>query len=175
MDADMPDRTHSPHVTQVIERNVESLLKDRQRADAARTFQQHLADWITRFAGSMTFVYLHVGWFAIWIAANLGVVKFDPSFAGLTMIVSLEAIFLSVFVLVSQNRQSEMADRRAELDLQINLLDEHETTRILTLVTALAQKAGIDCADTELEELKNDVEPEHVLEHIENSQKKAAK
>ena len=122
----------------------------------------------------MTFVYLHVAWFGIWIAVNVGMMRFDPSFADLTMIVSLEAIFLSVFVLVSQNRQGELADRRAELDLQINLLDERETTRILALVSALAQKAGIDCDDPELDELTNDVEPEQVLNHIEKSQRKTA-
>lgn len=164
------DRLNQPQVASIIERNVEAISKDRHKAELARTRQQRFADWVTRFAGSMAFVYLHVLWFGVWVFVNAAVVAFDPGFADLTMAVSLEAIFLTVFVLVSQNRQGEMADRRAELDLQINLLDEYETTRILTLVTALAEKAGIEgCSDPELEELKSDVEPERVLEKIEKS------
>jgi uncharacterized membrane protein len=82
--------------------------------------------------------------------------------------VSLEAIFLTSFVLVSQNRQGELADRRSELDLQINLLAEYEITRVLTLVAALAEQAGIkNCTDPELEVLKQDIEPTEVLREIE--------
>jgi uncharacterized membrane protein len=98
------------------------------------------------------------------------VVEFDPAFADPTMIVSLEAIFLSVFVLVSQNRQSELANRRDELDLKVNLLDEYETTRILKLVRKIAEHIGISLeADLELEELMRDVDPEQLLTKIENN------
>jgi uncharacterized membrane protein len=155
-------------VARVVNRNVETITVHRQRAESARTFQQHLADWVTRFAGSMAFVYLHVVWFGVWIFVNLGVSEFDPSFSDLTMTVSLEAIFLSVFVLVSQNRQSELADRRAELDLQVNLLNEYETTRILKLVRKIAEHSSIQMdADPELDELIRDVDPEQLLRKIE--------
>ena len=170
------DRLSEPRLASIIERNVEAISKHRRQGEASRTRQQRFADAVTRFAGSMAFVYIHVAWFGIWILFNTGIIPFDPGFADLTMIVSLEAIFLTVFVLVSQNRQGELADRRAELDLQITLLDEYETTRLLHLVTALAKKAGIaDCADPEIEELKADVEPEQVMEKIEASNKRDRK
>ena len=96
----------------------------------------------------MTFVYFHCGFFAAWILLNLrlgGMPAFDPyPYGMLTTIVSLEAIFLSTFVLVSQNRQAAIAERRTELDLQINLLTEYEVTRILKLVDQLAKKNGMD-------------------------------
>jgi len=85
----------------------------------------------------MIFAYVHIVWFGMWILINtgrLGVRAFDPFPYGLlTMIVSLEAIFLSTFVLISQNRLSEEAERSSDLDLQIGLLTEHELTRVLQL------------------------------------------
>ena len=98
-------------------------------------------------------VYLHAVWFIVWITINLrwipGVKPFDPfPFGLLTMIVSLEAIFLSTFVLVSQNRMTVLADKRADLDLQINLLSEYEVTRILTLVDATAVASVSPCPRT---------------------------
>lgn len=160
-------RLRHPELAKIIQRNVRSISEEREKAEKRRNFQEHLADWVTRFAGSMLFVYLHLAWFAAWIVAHYAL-GFDPNFAALTMIVSLEAIFLSVFVLVSQNRQAELADKRAELDLQINLLAEYETTKLLKIVTALAQKSGaMDADDTELEELKAEVEPKAVLQEIE--------
>ena len=97
--------------------------------DAVRRAQDQTADRITSFAGSMRFVYIHVGWFAFWIVLNVGLagagLEFDKyPFGLLTMIVSLEAIFLSTFVMVSQNRQSARSDIRAELDFENNLRGE---------------------------------------------------
>src|SRR4051812_21870383 len=91
--------------------------------------QDRVADAITRFAGSMSFVYLHVGWFAVWIMLNAGLVGsalvFDDfPFGLLTMIVSLEAIFLSTFVMISQNREAERSDIRSQLDFETNLRSE---------------------------------------------------
>ena len=91
--------------------------------------QDHAADQITNFAGSLKFVYLHSVWFGIWILINVGILgaslKFDKfPFGLLTMIVSLEAIFLSTFVMVSQNRQAARADIRSELDFETNLRSE---------------------------------------------------
>jgi uncharacterized membrane protein len=112
-----------------------------------------------------------VVWFAVWIAANVGILPvepFDPyPFGMLTTIVSLEAIFLSTFVLVSQNRQAAIAERRAELDLQINLLAEHEVTRMLAMLDAISKRLDIkEVPHKELEELKKDVKPEAVLEEL---------
>jgi uncharacterized membrane protein len=164
----------------VVEKNIEVINQHREQSERQKSFQDHVADFITKWSGSMTFIYIHVFWFGLWIAANegwFGMQSFDPFPYGLlTTIVSLEAIFLSTFVLVSQNRQAALADRRAELDLQINLLAEYEMTRVLTLVERLAKKFDIDdCDDHELNELKRDVKPDKLLEELEGRQDKAAK
>ena len=163
-----------PHLAQVLERNIETLLELRCQADEGRSLQTKAADWITRFSGSMLFVYLHAIWFALWIAINEGwleqlhIKPFDEfPFGLLTLIVSLEAIFLSTFVLLSQNRQSEIADERADLDLQINLLAEHEITRILMLVDALIDHFGLESEhDPEIDELKLEVKPDLVMRKL---------
>jgi uncharacterized membrane protein len=131
-----------------------------------------VADAITRFSGSMGFVYLHAVWFAGWIVYNeaahrqwVHMPAFDPPpFGPLTLIVSLEAIFLATFVLITQNRMSEVADQRADLDLQIDLLAEYEVTRVLMLADAIAEHLGLPAGnDPEVEELKKDVNPGTVL------------
>jgi uncharacterized membrane protein len=144
---------NKPHLAKVLERNIETLLELRCELERERSLQDRIADWITRFSGSMLFVYVHVVWFGVWIAVNLGWLErfglpvFDQfPFGLLTMIVSLEAIFLSTFVLVSQNRQAEAENERADLDLQINLLSEHEVTRTLTLVShSHSDVGGCNC------------------------------
>ena len=161
----------TPSLAGVVERNIETLAKIRDDAERNKSVQDHLADYITWFSGSMWFVYLHIAWFGFWIAANLGwlgIEAFDPfPFGLLTMIVSLEAIFLSTFVLLSQNRQAAIADQRADLDLQINLLAEHEITRLLMLVDAIAKRVGVEESDDlELGELEQDVSPDVLLKKL---------
>ena len=112
-----------------------------------RSLEERVADRITTFAGSMRFVYLHSAWFGLWILINLGLVAaavggllqpFDPfPFGLLTMVVSLEAIFLSTFVMISQNRQAAVADHRAEMDYQVNVKAEAEIAKLLAMVEAL--------------------------------------
>ena len=112
-----------------------------------KRLEERVADRITDLAGSMRFVYLHMVWFGLWIVVNLGLVAaalggllspFDPfPFGLLTMIVSLEAIFLSTFVMISQNRQAAVADHRAELDYQVNVRAEAEIMKLIALVGAL--------------------------------------
>jgi uncharacterized membrane protein len=165
-------RCRNPRLADVIERNICTLIEVRRQFEESKGFQDRVADTLTAFSGSMLFVYLHAVWFGVWVAINLGwlgIKPFDPfPFGLLTMMVSLEAIFLSTFVLVSQNRMSLVADKRADLDLQINLLAEHEITRILTLVDAMAERMGIEAArDPEAEELEQDVAPEEVLHELE--------
>ena len=113
---------------------------------------------ITRKAGSGAALIAHAIWFAVWIGVNvgfLGVERFDPyPFSLLTTIVSLEAIFLTLFVLISQNRMSHEADRRAELDLQVNLLAEQEDTMILRILRDISRHLGLKgTASRDLEEL----------------------
>ncbi|MBD3361974.1 DUF1003 domain-containing protein [Candidatus Woesearchaeota archaeon] len=110
-----------------------------------RTISQRISDTITKFCGSMIFVYLHSIWFALWIILNIGMFAifglFDPFPYGLlTMIVSLEAILLSTFILISQNRQSAKADLRAEMDYRVNLKSEKEITEILERLKNLERK-----------------------------------
>jgi uncharacterized membrane protein len=156
----------------VLERNIEALRLRRRREDEEATTEERIAGAITRFTGSMRFVYLHLAFFGFWIAANLGgvpgVPAWDPSFVVLAMIASVEAIFLSTFVLISQNRMAAAADKRADLDLQVSLLAEHEVTRLVTLVSGIADRLGVETeADAELEEIARDVAPDAVLDEIE--------
>jgi len=154
----------------VVERNIQAL-EARQRAENERkSWQDKLADAITCFTGSMRFVGIHLALFGLWIIWNLGwlgLPPFDKSFVVLAMFASVEAIFLSTFVLISQNRQAALADQRAELDLQVSLLAEHEITRLVVLVTEIAKKLDIaEAQNTELPELEKDVHPENVLDAI---------
>src|SRR5918997_5368113 len=165
-----------PGLTSVLERNIETLSERRQREEAEASVQDKLAQAVTRFTGSMVFVYLHLAFFGFWIIANLGwvpgVPKWDESFVVLAMWASVEAIFLSTFVLISQNRMSAAADKRADLDLQISLLAEHEITRLIALVSALSQHVGVKTeVDGEVDELTRDVAPETVLDQIETEQR----
>jgi uncharacterized membrane protein len=139
------------------------------------TLQQRIADRITRFAGSMAFVYLHVLLFGGWILVNVGVLPilpaWDESLVILAMAASVEAIFLSTFVLISQNRMAAVAERRAELNLQISLLAEHETTRLMDMVAALTERLGVATPqDREVAELRRDVTPEAVLSRLERDE-----
>jgi uncharacterized membrane protein len=156
----------------VLERNIRSLTERRRRERREAPLQARVADAITRFAGSMTFVYIHIVVFGTWAAVNSGLVtwlpKWDETFVILGTSASVEAIFLSTFVLISQNRMAALADKRADLDLQISLLAEHEITRVVALTSAIAARLGIeDADDPELTELKQDVAPEAVLDEME--------
>ena len=156
----------------VIERNITALVARRRTDDQSRSATDRVAAAITRFTGSMTFVLIHVALFGAWIVINLGwtpLPEFDPSFVVLAMIASVEAIFLSTFVLITQNRMQESADKRADLDLQVSLLAEHEVTRLVRLVSEIAKKMGIEEAhDPELDELKKNIKPEAVLDRIQD-------
>lgn len=170
---------NNPTLSDVVENNIRTLLKLRAQRSQERNVQDRLADGITYMSGRMTFVYFHVIWFAAWIALNtgyLGIKVFDPYPYGLlTMIVSLEAIFLSTFVLISQNGLGEEADRRADLDLHIGLLNEAEMTFALKMLAAIEKKLQID---TENDPASGDfimtTSPEDVLAEIARLQKHGA-
>lgn len=160
----------------VVDRNIKALLDRRNRENRERRASEKIADRITAFTGSMAFVYLHLAFFGLWIAVNLGwlpfIPKFDPTFVVLAMVASVEAIFLSTFVLITQNRMASEAEKRAELDLQVSLLTEHEITRLIQIVSALGKQLGIEeVNDPELDELKADVHPERVLDKIDSADK----
>ena len=165
-----------PAMTQVVERNIEALLRRQLERERRRGLRDRIADTITRFSGSLTFVYVHLAIVTAWVLINAGWVglpKFDPTFVLLATIASVEAIFLSTFVLMTQNRMQADADRRADLDLQISLLTEHELTRLIKMVGDMAERMGIPVSgDSELREMQRDVAPEQVLDALER--KKAA-
>jgi uncharacterized membrane protein len=171
-----PTPTVSPAdgLASALTRNI-SALAERRRAEEERAGpDQRLAGAITRFAGSMLFVYVHALIVAAWVAINLGwtpLRPFDETFVILATAASVEAIFLSTFILIAQNRAAEVAERRADLDLQISLLSEHEVTQLIRLVTRIAEKLGIEEAgNPELAELQRNVAPEAVLERIEEEE-----
>jgi uncharacterized membrane protein len=158
--------------TRVVERNIEALLARRAEEEATLSWQERLAAHIAAFAGSMMFVWLHLIAYGSWALVNLGAVPgvapFDPTFVGLATIASVEAIFLSTFILITQNRMQAQADRRADLNLQISLLAEHEVTRLIKMVAEIGDRMNIAAARApELSELKNDVKPEKVLDTLE--------
>jgi len=119
-------------------------------ADALRrrTAADRASDTIAAFVGTMGFVALHLIWFALWASMNTGLIPFVPPFDPypfqlLCMIVSLEGVLLATFVLIKQNRMSYIADRRAHLDLQVNLLAEREITRLLQVTEEIARRVGV--------------------------------
>lgn len=155
----------------VVRRNLEVLKRKRDEEARRRTLSDRIADRITSFCGSMAFVGVHAAWMSSWFVINLGLLPgvrpFDPyPFVMLAMVASVEAIFLSTFVLISQNRMQRTADQRDELDLQIDLLAEHEITRLIAMVEAIGRKLEVDMPEEELEELEQDVAPEAVLDAI---------
>jgi uncharacterized membrane protein len=172
----MPDRDHTPQIAGVVDRNIVAILSRRADDERRKSTQDRVADRVTRFTGSMLFVYLHLAMFGAWIVINAGwtpIPAWDESFVVLAMIASVEAIFLSTFVLISQNRMQALADKRADLDLQVSLLSEHEITHLITLVSEIAKRMGIDAAHSpEIRELAQDVAPEKVLDHMEEHERR---
>jgi uncharacterized membrane protein len=160
----------------VMQRNISTVLERRKSEQQQKTLEMRIADAITRFTGSLPFVYIHLVLFTLWVICNIPATplpKFDPTFVVLAMFASVEAIFLSTFVLISQNRMAAQADKRADLDLHISLLAEHEITRIVTLVKQIAEKLEIEEArNPELNELEKDVKPDNVLDALEEHQRR---
>lgn len=161
----------NPALSKIIERNIRTIVQLRRKASRERGAQDRAADAITSFSGSMLFVHLHIAWFSIWVLLNtghFGIHAFDPFPYGLlTMVVSLEAIFLSTLVLITQNRLSDEGEQRAGLDLQIGLLTEHELTRVLRMLDAIQKKLGIENHESgELADLEMETRPEEVLAEI---------
>jgi uncharacterized membrane protein len=150
-------------------------------ADLERAFEQHrrlshrLADAIGGFSGSIPFVILHLLWFTAWFLINTGAIphvrRFDPfPFILLSMIVSVEAVLLSTFVLIKQNRMQQKTDIRDHLNLQIDLLAEKEVTKSLQLLRAIAAKVGVEEQnDPELDEMANATSVDSLAERIELS------
>ena len=142
------------------------------RANAERSFSEIAADWMTDRFGRMFFLWANVLFFAGWILANSGKVgsgsPFDPyPFGFLTFVVSLEAIILSIVVIISQNRQARVADLREEMDFYINMVAEQEVTKILKLLELLLEKQGVNFShDPELRKMIEPIPEEEIEEQF---------
>lgn len=170
VDERLPGGPSSTSLCALTNRNVEVIAELEKAANSKRHKGDIVADAISSFVGSMLFVYLHMLWFGAWIILNTALPKswhFDPyPFTFLTFVVSLEAIFLSTFILISQNHEELLARRRNHLDLQINLLSEQENSQILKMLGNIESKLGIH-PDTKEETLQQDVEPKELASQIE--------
>lgn len=168
---------HRPKtVGELTRENVRSIAELERAAQAQQTRTDRIADRITRFCGSMPFVWVHVVWFTGWIAMNtlLPTKPLDPyPFNFLTLIVSLEAIFLSTFIMISENRQGRIDERRSHLDLQINLLSEQENTKMLKLLEGIANKLGVDSGDPDVAILEQATRPQQLVEQIDETAREA--
>lgn len=161
-----------PHV---LEQNIEAVRKTQAEQKAQEGREERVAEFITSFASRMSFVYVHAAIVGIWIVANAGwlpAIEFDPSFVILASAASVEAIFLSTFILISQRRAERLQDQRAELDVQIGLLTEREATEILLILRPLAKKHGISVDGNEGAELEEVVDPARVLNELSNDRSK---
>jgi len=140
-------------IPRTLDENVRTISAWEQSALHGRSRAERLSEWITSSAGRGPVLLAHLVWFVGWAAVNLGAVPglrpFDPfPFPFLTMTVSLEAIFLALFVLASQNRLSRQADKRSHLDLQIDLLAEREMTAVLQLLQDIASHLRVETSVT---------------------------
>ncbi len=175
----MPEHAEPRAMARIVERNIAALLAHRRAVEKRKAWPVRVADAITRFTGSMKFVAIHVVLFGGWILWNLPgspLPRFDPSYVILAMAASVEAIFLSTFVLISQNRMMQLSDERADLDLQINLLAEHEVTRLIRMMKRIGERLGVEEVEApDLPELERDVEPEQVLDTMERTERRAGR
>lgn len=156
-----------PAAPQAVEENIDAVKVWEQAALDRRSAAVRFSEWVTRVLGGGPSLALHAVWFVFWVLANSraipGIAPFDRfPFPLLTTMVSLEAIFLSLFVLASQNRLTMQADKRAQLDLQIDLLAEREMTAVLVMVADLTRhlKAPVSLTAEQIRDLaqKTDVQ-----------------
>jgi uncharacterized membrane protein len=159
---------------ELTKRNIEVIKQLEDAARQQRTRSDLVAEAVARFCGSMTFVWVHILWFAVWLVLNTvpGITHIDPfPFTFLTLVVSLEAIFLSTFILISQNHERKLSERRNNLDLQINLLSEQENTRMIEMLRGIAEKVGCEIPNArEVRTLSETVDPQRVAALIEEGE-----
>ena len=154
-----------------MHRNIAAICELEKKALAHRSLSARIGEVIATHAGRMSFIACHVAWFVAWIVLNLrtrGRFSFDPfPFSFLTLIVSLESIFLSLFILMSQNRSAIQAEQRNHLDLQINLLSEDENTKMLQMLQALCEHHKLAIADdAEIQAMTKRTEVKEVISEL---------
>jgi uncharacterized membrane protein len=174
------DRYHAARsIDELLRTNVETIRRLDVKALKPQTLTDRLASRVEDFAGSQTFIWLHVVWFAAWIVSNTlsPTHHFDPfPFTFLTLVVSLEAIFLSAFILMSQNVGAALSERRNQLDLQINLLTEQENTKMLKMLVSISKHLGVpDCEDPDVRLLEEATRPEQLARQIDRAGKRSSR
>jgi len=164
----------SESISEVVRSNIELMRRLENEYLERRTRAERIADAIADFTGSLRFVVIHAVWFFLWIAVNVGWVPFIPAFDKfpfllLSVTVSIEAIFLSTFVLIKQNRMSGRAEHRAQIDLQINLLAEKEMTLVLQLLHRMSARLGVRPGGMQIEELSEETPVEALASELRDS------
>lgn len=162
--------TNAHRIGEETQKNVSRIVAIERELRESSTAER-ISVAITEFCGSVKFIWVHVIWFGSWVTLNtlFPSIAFDPfPFTFLTLVVSLEAIFLATFILISQNRETRLTERRNNLDLQINLLAEQENTKMLGLLHRIAEKVGVPYDEIE-EVFEEDVEPEELVKQIVNT------
>lgn len=164
-------RTRKPPTSTID--NIDTVARLEQEFLENRTLAERIGDSIGSFVGTMPFVLLHVIWFLVWGLINVrlipGIPAFDPyPFMLLSMIVSLEGVLLTTFVLMKQNRMSRRADHRNQLNLQVDLLAEKEATRIIQMLQAVCKHMGLEAqvTDPELRELSQNTAVDALAEEL---------
>jgi uncharacterized membrane protein len=162
--------------TESAQQNIRTIARLEQETMERRALSERIGDAFTRVMGSLGFVVAHVIGFAVWFLTNLrlipGIEPFDPfPFGILTLIVSAEGVFLAIFVLLSQNRMSRLSSQRAHLNLQISLLAEQETTKLLQHLQWISRHLGIEesTRDQAVERLSQETHLETLAEELQKT------
>lgn len=156
---------------QNIEQRLDLVKSFKAKANAKRTATEKFADWMTIKFGTISFLLFNGLWFLFWIVINVGwipaIKPFDKDFGILTMMVSLEAIFLAIIVLISQNREARIGEVREEMELQIDTIAEGELTKLINLMVLSLEKQGIKVEhDAELQEMRQPIDNQALEEEI---------
>src|ERR1700736_2794793 len=158
---------HAPHPAA---EHIAAIVRMEEAADRRRSRPERLADVIAAFSGNLRAVLIQIVGVAVWIAVNTGafhITPFDPyPFGLLCLLVTIEAVLLATFVLIKQNRMSRRADERGHLALQVNLLVEQETTKVLQLVDRIVARLNIEQTDPESDKLREDTEIERLAHAV---------
>jgi len=165
-------KTDVQQAEQITRENIESVLRLEKEVKNSRSVMMRVVDSITAFCGSFAFVWIHIVWFAVWISFDqMFSAKIDPyPFQLLTLVVSLEAILLSTFILISQNRDSQLAERRNHLILQLALLSEQENTKMLKMLESQQKHFGlVDIGDPSIQALEVATSPANLVKQIDSA------
>ncbi len=160
-------------VSDVVRKNIRTMVQLRNHVEQKKTIQHKISSWISKHIGRFAFLLFQLIFTAVWIFINtrpsFDLPRFDPyPFPLLGLIATVEAIFLAIVILINQNHQGELIKRREELEIQVNLLTEHEVTRLIEMVDNIAKHLKISGITPDVQDLKIEIKPEKVLDIIEN-------